>query len=378
MREKTLILTVLTLILIALFSTQIQAISSCDKITPQGVIADTDCDLIPNFKDNCVMNHNPDQRDSDRNGIGDACDSQILEINVYPGAEIHASETINLEALITNNKPEAIRAKITVFNENLNLNQESLIELAPYSYKRVKFNILIPRCSYGKESLRITFDKGYEVYNKFQQIEILNTDDIRNCRPGNTLDNSAIDMFESLEMKAKESKIMPITITNFNNQAQTYELSLTNIQNLGSYRIDPSNILNIPAGVTKTAYVYIKTEDYATIGRNEAKLIIKNGEFQEEIPFTIRIINELSKSKSDIIKKAIEIAFILIVLAFIISAGIIAYKKMTSDDEDEYEEVEETKRNKNDNNSKEKTTNQKLNDIEVEDFEDEDDFQSYY
>jgi hypothetical protein len=35
---------------------------------------DTDGDGIPDACDNCPLVFNPDQRDSNRNGIGDACE----------------------------------------------------------------------------------------------------------------------------------------------------------------------------------------------------------------------------------------------------------------------------------------------------------------
>lgn len=40
-------------------------------------LADTDSDGVPDLLDNCVQVANPDQRDSNRNGIGDRCDGDV-------------------------------------------------------------------------------------------------------------------------------------------------------------------------------------------------------------------------------------------------------------------------------------------------------------
>ena len=46
---------------------------------------DQDHDGIPDFRDNCPTVYNPDQKDSDNNGIGDACDTAWQEfIKLHP------------------------------------------------------------------------------------------------------------------------------------------------------------------------------------------------------------------------------------------------------------------------------------------------------
>jgi hypothetical protein len=48
---------------------------------------DRDHDGIPDFRDNCPDVYNPDQKDSDNNGIGDACDTVWQEyIKTHPPA----------------------------------------------------------------------------------------------------------------------------------------------------------------------------------------------------------------------------------------------------------------------------------------------------
>jgi hypothetical protein len=39
-----------------------------------GVLVDSDGDFVPDVSDNCPFVFNPDQLDSDHDGIGDACD----------------------------------------------------------------------------------------------------------------------------------------------------------------------------------------------------------------------------------------------------------------------------------------------------------------
>ncbi len=42
-------------------------------------VRDTDKDGVPDNSDNCAKTYNPDQKDSNNNGIGDACDTQTTQ-----------------------------------------------------------------------------------------------------------------------------------------------------------------------------------------------------------------------------------------------------------------------------------------------------------
>jgi hypothetical protein len=53
-----------------------------------GVLADSDGDFVPDVSDNCPSVPNTDQRDTDRDGVGDACDQtpQGVAVPIPPGA----------------------------------------------------------------------------------------------------------------------------------------------------------------------------------------------------------------------------------------------------------------------------------------------------
>ena len=58
---------------------------------------DGDKDGIPDSIDNCPSTYNPDQKDSDGNGIGDACDNKITVINPPPPPPTSSSWVIFLD-----------------------------------------------------------------------------------------------------------------------------------------------------------------------------------------------------------------------------------------------------------------------------------------
>ena len=67
-----------------------QSAIEADEITTDEAILmspDTDADGIINFLDNCPVNSNPDQADSDQNGIGNVCETCTLDIDGNANAD---------------------------------------------------------------------------------------------------------------------------------------------------------------------------------------------------------------------------------------------------------------------------------------------------
>lgn len=63
-------------------------------VVPPGPV-DTDEDGIPDYEDNCIFDPNPDQLDSDGDGIGDVCDIQDLDDDGIPDDEDNCVDVFN-------------------------------------------------------------------------------------------------------------------------------------------------------------------------------------------------------------------------------------------------------------------------------------------
>lgn len=53
----------------------------CPGINVDGALGspDIDCDGVANSKDNCIFNYNPNQKDKNKDGYGDACDPKLVD-----------------------------------------------------------------------------------------------------------------------------------------------------------------------------------------------------------------------------------------------------------------------------------------------------------
>lgn len=319
------------------------AVSACAIQTSQGLLPDHDCDGRDDYHDNCKYVPNSDQRDANRNGIGDACDLLITRIDLEPGTEVKQGTFFSVKIELLNNKPYEIRdVQVRARQLDLKLDVSTLVEsLKPGEHHVVELVLKAPGCATpGKYELTFTTDhkEGGKRYTqtKYQRIIIKKVPGA--CKPAATaIDNTILETITQQNAEVGESVIYPITITNLNGEAKTYHLSLQDINHIGTYRIEPTATVTIPAGGKKTVYLTISTERFAPVGRNEIQLFLETEGKEEKTTLHLRLIKPAGGSLKQALTTALQLGLILIVIGLIIAAGIIAYKKLNEDEEREGE-----------------------------------------
>jgi len=346
--------------------------NGCAIQSDQGLIPDRDCDGIDDYRDNCVSVPNSVQSDTNRNGIGDACDLLVTQINLEPGTDVRQGEFFTVKVQLINNKAyeiEDVQARIR--NLGLNMDINTLVpRMRPGEQRVIDFVLKAQGCATpGRYELTFTTEhtEGGKTYTQtaYQRINVLERPGA--CTPGaTTMDNTILDTITQQEAEAGDRVVYPITVTNLNGEAKTYHLSLDDINYLGTFRIDPSPTFTVPAGKSYTFFLSLETESFAPIGRNTLHLTLESDGVVEQTGIGLRIIKSASPPLKRILASALQLALVIIVLALIIGAGIVAYKKVNEDHDDGSHDDYKGK------NESRKDDGQK------DSVEADDDFESYY
>lgn len=329
----------------------------CQIYTPRGILNDLDCDGVYDEADNCPNTANSMQEDSNRNGIGDACDIIIEEVKIEPTTILKAGEFYKLTVKLLNNRNNEIKnVNVRVKSQKLNYNEKVTLNIIPMREAAdVEFLLKVPRCTTeGYYSLEILADL-IENKNSFVQRTNQNIQVVKGglCQePETVMENTIIETFYEAEAYPDSSALIPIKITNLNKNAETYNLSLYDISVIGTYRIDPDKIVSIPSGHDTLLNLYIRTEKFAPAGEVTLSLIVKGRDGEEVIPIKFLVRKNIGESSSVVWKRSIEITIVLIILILLIIGIIIAYKKIN----EQPPEKDEKKRSE----SKAKMKNEKI------------------
>jgi hypothetical protein len=317
----------LIVIFASLFAVIPQATAYCAIATNYGMAPDYDCDGVIDDLDNCQSVNNADQRDMNRNGIGDVCDLLIEEIVVNPDNHLRQGEIAHVTVRIVNSYEAGIGdITINVKNSELGIDASQALPYLPRGETAaLDFWIVIPKCAKVKTydlSVSAIADGSTETQ---KQSVVVDKGDVCGT-PSGPLDYTIVNVFNQADIDRGEDVIIPVKIINLGDNQATYDLAVNDLGNWGTWRIDPNPRMTLAAGHADTAYLYIQSER-VDAGVKTVELTVTSGKQKTTVPIDLYVRVPKEKAAVPWGFLLLQIIFIIILLALIIAVIVIALRK---------------------------------------------------
>jgi uncharacterized repeat protein (TIGR01451 family) len=290
---------------------------TCVLVPAPGVmIKDTDCDGVPDGDDNCVDVKNPDQRDSNRDGIGDACDVTIsCEPQVATGLDTGKAITVQME--VENNMPvEATTIRYTAAIEKLGV-RDSRTTTAPVNGElgEATLRLRLPSCApAGNYQLTCSVQVAGHTTTSQRSLRI---EPSSLCNEAGTDSSATIFQTQDVIAGSTYGAAYPILITNDGEVQRSYVLSVDGILPWGDYVFESGGVVVVPPKQTVTTSLRVYALPEAITGNYPFKVIMKSGADQKETYLRANVVpsDVLPGSQSGV--KASDVLWLaIIVLVF--------------------------------------------------------------
>lgn len=133
------------------------------------------------------------------------------------------------------------------------------------------------------------------------------------------------------------SAVYPIVITNTGDSAKTYAVSVSGVEGFGAARVDQGGVLIVPAGESKTAFVFVDANQEATAGEKVFTATVSSDGEQKVIPLSVMISanEEDSSSSFSGLTRVLEIGLIVVIVILVLIALIVGFNKLRGNDDDD-------------------------------------------
>ncbi len=319
----------------------------CTIVDGVRALPDADCDGVADQLDNCPMVNNPDQLDTNRNGIGDVCDKLIEEILVLPDTHVYQGSNAQVRVQVINNHDYTLEnAQVVITNKDLNIYVVQSIPYLPSGEQvALDFYLSIPKCA-KTQSYALAIQSSYTITQNVKITEsasqqiVVEKSNVCGVKTG-AMDSTIIKIINKMDLDKGESVLVPITITNLNDGQKNYDLAIQDLGSLGTWRIDPATTLIIPAGHESTAYVYIKTEQFAEAGDHLIQLSVTSENQNTKIPVHLYVRGVMpTGAPAGLFIIFFQLLLIFLVLALIVIAIVLALRMRNKDVKNKTEKTE--------------------------------------
>jgi hypothetical protein len=231
---------------------------------------------------------------------------------------------------------------LTIVDE-LAMDESITLDGSPADDEQALF-LTVPTCAKAgdyKVKATLTYNKDKSEVVKYFPIKVVESESAL-CKPQVSAMPKVTLPEVAQNVKAGQTLVLPVTITNSGSEAKNYVVSAT-VGDMGALRFVPANTATIAAGATETLYVYVDTAAEAS-GEKVLGLSVNSGsELVKEA--TIKVNVAANKQKFDLnalgLRRVLEIGLVVLIVLIVLVGLIIGFNKL-KDDEDEDEEDEKS------------------------------------
>lgn len=131
--------------------------------------------------------------------------------------------------------------------------------------------------------------------------------------------------------------VYPIVISNTDDSAKTYSVSVSGVDSWGSARVDQGATLVVGAGQSQTAFVFVNANEDAAAGEKVFTVTVSSEGEQKVIPLSVNVAEGDSKSSKGLggLSRVLEVGVIILIVILILIALIVGFNKLRGNDDDD-------------------------------------------
>ena len=258
---------------------------------------------------------------------------KISDFSLSPSSETEAGRSVIGRIRVKNTGTESQDdVKVTLSVPELNLQDVQYLDelVAEDSDFFEDLMVFIPECTdEGTYTVKaeVSYDEGTREVSAEKTLTVTASDLCASQENAETV----VTVLDAQDVLAGESASYPLTLQNTGSSARTYTISLSGVSSWGVATIDPSNVLVVDGGETKTVFIQVTANEDAS-GENVFTATISTDGEESQVSLTA---NVSSASDSSALRKTLEVALIVLVVILILLGLIIGFRKMNASDEDE-------------------------------------------
>ena len=268
-------------------------------------------------------------------GVDEASAVIIKDYSFSPSSMINAGRAFTAMVRVQNiGDKDLDDVKVTIAIPDLNVRDSEYLDSLDADEKETleEFLLRVPECTKpGVYDVVITveFDE-YESTTERTSIIVLEGDSCSVSAKNDDKDKTVVTVPGKQEVTAGNEIAYPIVISNEGAASKIFTVTISGVEDWGTSRVSPSSVVVVPAGETKTVFLYVKADEDAS-GEKIFIATVSSGADSESIPLTA---NVTALENNDGLKKGLEIALVVLVIILIIIGLIIGFNKLRSHDDE--------------------------------------------